>query len=40
MINVPGLDLNAVAKKYVEDLNKEKESKMNKEKEDEPQNED
>ena len=40
MINVPGLDLNAVAKKYVEDLNKEKESKMNKEKEDETQNED
>jgi len=40
MINVPGLDLNAVAKKYVEDLNREKESKMNKEKEDEPQNED
>jgi hypothetical protein len=40
MINVPGLDLNAVAKKYVEDLNKEKESKMNKEKEDESQNED
>ena len=33
MINVPGLDLNAVAKKYVEDLNKIKEESV-------PQNED
>jgi len=33
MINVPGLDLNAVAKKYVEDLNREKEESL-------PQNED
>ena len=41
MINVPGLDLNAVAKKYVEDLKKEKEKKEEeKEKEGLPQNED
>lgn len=33
MINVPGLDLNAVAKKYVEDLKKKKEESL-------PQNED
>jgi hypothetical protein len=39
MINVPGLDLNAVAKKYVEDLKKEKEKKEE-EKESLPQNED
>jgi hypothetical protein len=38
MINVPGLDLNAVAKKYVEDLKKENEKK--KEEESLPQNED
>jgi cytochrome b involved in lipid metabolism len=28
MINVPGLDLNAVAKKYVEDLNRKKEESL------------
>jgi len=33
MINVPGLDLNAVAKKYVEDLNRKKEESL-------PQNKD
>ena len=40
MINVPGVDLNTVARKYVEDLKKEKEKKSKIENEVVPQNED